>query len=275
MSDWQRAQVEINQHQISYLRTGGDKPPIILLHGFTEDSSTWGEVATALAANYDLIMPDTIGHGESSRLPADGAIDPLQDLTRFIEALGLQKTAIIGHSMGAALAAEFTAQNPEKVAVLVLEEVPWFDPASTSENPQQALGANDSTAIKNLSGSNLQEALSYSQEHHPTWNEAAHNAWAGSKTRFDAEWFKASWKPQTNWQEIAAKITCPTLIISGQAAYGGILSAAVVAKLLKIIPESEWSNIAGAGHFVHYDKPVPYIETVMEFLKRKYPVKKA
>jgi len=68
--------------------------------------------------------------------------------------------------MGAALAAEFTAQNPEKVAVLVLEEVPWFDPASTPENPQQALGANDSTAIKNLSGSNLQEALSYSQEHH-------------------------------------------------------------------------------------------------------------
>ena len=177
--------------------------------------------------------------------------------------------------MGAAIAAEFTAQNPEKVAVLVLEEVPWFDPASTPENPQQALGANDSAAIKNLSGSNLQEALSYSQEHHPTWNEAAHNAWAGSKTRFDAEWFKASWKPQTNWQEIAAKITCPTLIISGQAAYGGILSAAVVIKLLKIIPESEWSNIAGAGHFVHYDKPIPYIETVMEFLKRKYPVKKA
>ena len=177
--------------------------------------------------------------------------------------------------MGAAIAAEFTAQNPEKVAVLVLEEVPWFDPASTPENPQQALGANDSAAIKNLSGSNLQAALSYSQEHHPTWNEAAHNAWAGSKTRFDAEWFKASWKPQTNWQEIAAKITCPTLIISGQAAYGGILSAAVVAKLLKIIPGSEWSNIAGAGHFVHYDKPIPYIETVMEFLKRKYPVKKA
>ena len=152
MSEWQRAQVEINQHHISYLRTGGEKPPIILLHDFTEDSSTWQEVATALAANYDLIMPDTIGHGESSRLPADGAIDPLQDLTRFIEALGLQKTALLGHSMGAALAAEFTAQNPEKVAVLVLEEVPWFDPASTSENPQQALGANDSTAIKNHRG---------------------------------------------------------------------------------------------------------------------------
>lgn len=275
MSEWKRAQIEINQHHISYLRTGGEKPPIILLHDFTEDSSTWQEVAKALAPNYDLIMPDTIGHGESSRLPADGAIDPLQDLTRFIEALGLQKTALLGHSMGGAIAAEFTAQNPEKVAVLVLEEVPWFDPASTPKNPQQALGANDSTAIKNLSGSNLQEALSYSQEHHPTWNEAAHNAWAGSKIRFDAEWFKASWKPQTNWQEIAAKITCPTLIINGQAAYGGILSAAVVTKLLKIIPGSEWSNIAGAGHFVHYDKPIPYIETVMEFLKRKYPVKKA
>ena len=41
MSEWQRAQVEINQHQISYLRTGGDKPPIILLHDFSEDRSTW------------------------------------------------------------------------------------------------------------------------------------------------------------------------------------------------------------------------------------------
>jgi len=84
-------QIEINQHHISYLRTGGENHPSSLLHDFTEDSSTWQEVATALAANYDLIMPDTIGHGESSRLPADGAIDPLQDLTRFIEALGLQK----------------------------------------------------------------------------------------------------------------------------------------------------------------------------------------
>jgi len=106
MSEWQRAQVEINQHQISYLRTGGEKRSIILLHGFTEDSSTWQEVAKALAPNYDLIMPDTIGHGESSRLPADGAIDPLQDLTVFIDALGLQKTAIIGHSMGEAVPKE-------------------------------------------------------------------------------------------------------------------------------------------------------------------------
>jgi pimeloyl-ACP methyl ester carboxylesterase len=275
MSEWQRAQIEINQHQISYLRTGGEKPPIILLHGFTEDSSTWDEVAKALAPNYDLIMPDTIGHGESSRLPADGAIDPLQDLTVFIDALGLQKTAIIGHSMGAAIAAEFTAQNPEKVAALVLEEVPWFDPASPPEIPQKFLAANNPTVIKNLSGSNLQEALTYSQEHHPDWDETAHKAWAGSKIRFDAEWFQADWKPQTNWEEIAAKIACPTLIISGQAAYGGMLSAAVVIKLLKIIPRAEWSNIAGAGHFVHYDKPVPYIETVMEFLKRNYPVKKA
>jgi pimeloyl-ACP methyl ester carboxylesterase len=275
MSDWQRAQIKINQHHMSYLRTGGDKPPIILLHGFTEDSSTWGELATALSTNYDLIMPDTIGHGESSRLPADRAIDPLQDLTGFIKALTLQKTALIGHSMGAAIAAEFTAQNPEKVAALVLEEVPWFDPASPLEIPQQAFAANNPAAIKKISASDLQEALSYSQEHHPSWNEVAHKAWAGSKIHFDAEWFKASWKPQINWEEIAEKIKCPTLIISGQAAYGGILSAAVAIKLLKIIPASEWSNIAGAGHFVHYDKPVPYIETVMEFLKRKYPVKKA
>ena len=44
MSDWQRAQVEINQHQISYLRTGGDKPPIILLHDFSEDRSTGSDI---------------------------------------------------------------------------------------------------------------------------------------------------------------------------------------------------------------------------------------
>ncbi len=54
--------------------------------------------------------------------------------------------------MGAALAAEFTAQNPDKVAVLVLEEVPWFDPASPPEIPQQALAANNPAAIKKLIG---------------------------------------------------------------------------------------------------------------------------
>jgi len=93
MSEWQHAQIEINGHLINYWRTDGDKLPIVMLHGFTEDSSTWKELAEALESRYDVIMPDFIGHGESSRLPADGNIDLVKDLEVFIDALGLQKLA--------------------------------------------------------------------------------------------------------------------------------------------------------------------------------------
>jgi N-formylmaleamate deformylase len=54
---------------IHYLRTGGSKPPLILLHGLTGNGACWNPVARFLESNFDVLMPDARGHGKSSAPP--------------------------------------------------------------------------------------------------------------------------------------------------------------------------------------------------------------
>ncbi len=54
---------------LRYVRTGGDLPPLVLLHGFTDSSAEWARFARSLEADYDVIMMDERGHGLSSTPP--------------------------------------------------------------------------------------------------------------------------------------------------------------------------------------------------------------
>jgi hypothetical protein len=56
---------------IHYYRSGGKKPPILLLHGATDDGLRWGRTSQKLADRYDVIMPDAQGHELSDRLGPD------------------------------------------------------------------------------------------------------------------------------------------------------------------------------------------------------------
>lgn len=66
MSNWITGICQVNGINIHYLRTGGDKPPGVLLHGLMTSGVCWTPVARALESNYDVIMPDARGHGNSS-----------------------------------------------------------------------------------------------------------------------------------------------------------------------------------------------------------------
>ncbi len=66
MDRWTTGTCEANGISVHYLRTGGQKPPVVLLHGLMTNGACWAPVAQALAENYDVVMPDARGHGNSS-----------------------------------------------------------------------------------------------------------------------------------------------------------------------------------------------------------------
>src|SRR3954468_15126333 len=102
MASWPAGDIEVNGLRLHYSRTGGDKPPLVLAHGVTDDGLCWTPVAEALEMDYDVIMVDARGHGGSDA-PEAGYDSATQaaDLAGVIAALGLHKPAILGHSMGA------------------------------------------------------------------------------------------------------------------------------------------------------------------------------
>src|SRR5205807_10542678 len=104
-----------NGIRLHYYRTGGDKPVLLLLHGFNGYGLTWLRTAKELEQDYDIIMVDARGHGPSDGI-AKGGYPPgatVEDIAGVIQALKLDRPRIIGFSMGGATALSTAAKYPE------------------------------------------------------------------------------------------------------------------------------------------------------------------
>lgn len=100
--------------------TLGDGPPVLLLHGLSGTRRNVVQGSRALAKRgYRLISYDARGHGRSSPAPRYGYPDFVADLEAVLEHLELDRTALVGSSMGAATAMAFTLEHPDRVPALV------------------------------------------------------------------------------------------------------------------------------------------------------------
>jgi pimeloyl-ACP methyl ester carboxylesterase len=101
----------------------GEGAPVILLHGvgFTTGGDSWFLNMPALADGLRVIAPDFLGWGAGDRLPIGYSFAYLVDFVReFQDALGLERSHIVGHSMGGWVASVFAYESPDRVDKLVL-----------------------------------------------------------------------------------------------------------------------------------------------------------
>ena len=114
--------VEVGGRTIQFGRGGaGEGTPIVFLHGYSGDMNNWLLNLEALAAQHSVIALDLPGHGGSSKDVGDGSLTTLAGIVSdTLTALGVTQTHLIGHSLGAAIAARFAADNPNRIASLVL-----------------------------------------------------------------------------------------------------------------------------------------------------------
>lgn len=109
-----------------FLYTGGgpfdaSRPAVILIHGAGHDHSVWNFQARRLVhQGFGVIAPDLPAHGRSGGAPLE-SVEALADwLAALLDALGVERAALAGHSMGSLVALEAAARLPERVTKLVL-----------------------------------------------------------------------------------------------------------------------------------------------------------
>src|ERR1051325_4883844 len=111
---WTQNNLLINGIHLHYYRTGqGDKRPLVLVHGFSDNGLCWSPVARELESEYDVIMPDMRGHGLSERMRLGEKVDMASDLAGLIRTLELNSPIICGHSMGAMVIYQIGVRFPE------------------------------------------------------------------------------------------------------------------------------------------------------------------
>jgi pimeloyl-ACP methyl ester carboxylesterase len=109
-----------NNIDLSYERRGTGTP-LVLIHGFPLDLSIWDAIVPLLESDFDLIIPDLRGFGESSTVDTPYTmLDFANDIAGLLDFLGVEKAFFAGHSMGGYVALAFAREYPDRVNGLAL-----------------------------------------------------------------------------------------------------------------------------------------------------------
>lgn len=115
------------RHQRFHFLEWGDpaKPPVLLLHGGNQSAHSWDLVSLHLADRWHVYALDQRGHGDSEwTRDSDYSSSAMGlDAAAFIDAMGLERLTVIGHSMGGQNAMRLTLSHPERVTALVLVDI--------------------------------------------------------------------------------------------------------------------------------------------------------
>jgi 3-oxoadipate enol-lactonase len=220
--------------RLAYRDSGDETAPVmVLLHGLGEDSRGWDEVAAAFAGRFRVLAVDLRGHGHSD-WPGRYSLALLRDdVLGLLDALGLDRITLIGHSLGGAVAfgvaaALVAAGQPDRVARLIAEDV---SPTFPRDRPPPA---------------RPDGPLGYD------WEMVA--ALLPEINRGD----------EAAWQQLSG-ITAPTLIVAGGP--DSHIPQERLAEAAARLPHGELVTIP-AGHYVHNRRPAEFIAVVREWLER-------
>ena len=113
-------EVTLHGHRLTY-RTGGSGPVLLLIHGITNDSTTWDDVVPWLVEHYTVVAPDLLGHGRSAKPRTDYSLGAHANAMRdLLGLLAHERVTVVGHSLGGGVAMQFAYQFPERCERLVL-----------------------------------------------------------------------------------------------------------------------------------------------------------
>lgn len=239
-------------------RVRGRGPAVVLLHGTSANHAVWEPVAGALSDRATVIALDQRGHGRSDK-PASGYAGPdfAGDVLTVLDALGLERAIVGGHSLGARNAWLVAALHPERVrAVLAVDYAPGVEPEVLDE--LQARVAAGDRAFGSLA-----EIEQYLQARYPHLPADA----VARRARWGYEQSGGGWRPladprameqliegfRTPWAREFAAVTAPMTQIRG--AQSRILSPVAWEQALAARPRDRAVVDPGSDHYVPEENP--------------------
>jgi abhydrolase domain-containing protein 6 len=128
---------------------------LVLVHGFGDSAETWALVVPRLRGEWRILAPDLVGFGRTPIPPEGMSFSVLTDyLGRFLDEVGAQKIALVGNSLGGAVAIRYAAEHPEKVDHLFLLDSAGLHGEATIAAVQPKTREEARQTVLNVSGTN-------------------------------------------------------------------------------------------------------------------------
>lgn len=235
--------------------------PIILLHGYPDSWFSYSRILPLLNTKFRIYVLDQRGFGDSER-PANGYEIPdlANDVLAFMDAKGIKKASVVGHSMGSFVAQHVAAAAPERVARLVL----------VGSGPSLH---NDVVRELHKAVSDLRDPIpaTFVREFQES------TVFKPVPVEYMDRIIKESLKlPARVWQALIngflmqnanaelRKISAPTLVIWGEK--DSIFSQSEQDSLLSALPKAEFRVYLETGHDPHWERPEQFVKDLGEFI---------
>jgi N-formylmaleamate deformylase len=268
MLEYTQGDEKIEGINIHYYRTGGDKPPFILLHGATDNGLCWTVTAERLSEQYDVITPDAQGHGLSDRFDNNfTSRSHAAHVAGLVWVLNIEKPLIMGHSMGAGTAVGVAIEYPDLPRAIILEDPAWGPMATPRPIDDQEKVDDFRKALKQLNELTLDEIIQEGHKTNPTWSDDEIVVWAKSKQQFDPSLFSKPIISERSYEELVPEIKCPTLLITAEDGLVPEEVARRAAEIWKSESPFRWVRIKGAGHNIRREQFPAFYKVITDFLQ--------
>lgn len=268
----QQKSMQVGPMEMWYAEGGtpGDRPSVVLVHGFAGDKENWNAVAQHLLdEKWHVIAPDLPGFGQNEKNP-DVPYDVTHQAKRvraLVQRLGIQRAHWVGHSVGGSIAATMAYGVPAEVATLTLIEPFGVRVSAQTEldaylerglNPMVIAAP---TAYDNLLGFLFHEVPEMS----PALKELRAEQAAKHRVFHLKVWQQIRGGDKAHFLDLVLpEVALPTLVLHG--AQSRVVHPSTAQAILSMMANARGGAIDGCGHMVMVEKPQIMAQHLIDFL---------
>lgn len=249
----------------------GDGPPVTLLHGFTQSGRSWRELIAHMPEGWKWVVPDLRGHGQTVTRP--GAPCSMEacagDLVALWDELDLERTHLVGYSMGGRLALHIAARRPERLLSLLTIGAH----AGLDGDARDGRRQGDEALARRIEEEGVESFVDY-------WGSLP--LFAGVRRRGEGYVAQLRAERLQNhagglacslrgmgagvmeplWDELD-RVNVPCTFVAGQLDHGYVASAR---RLAAGVPNGQLEVVLRAGHAVHQERPEAFARVLANHL---------
>lgn len=251
---------------------------IVFVHGLMAFAANWRKIANRLEDEFQCLIYDQRGHGRSFK-PEFGyrTEDFAEDLYKITEELGWDRFHLVGHSMGGKNAIVFADLYPEKVITLTIEDIGAEVTPQVLGYYQRMLKAVPTPfvnreAVQNFFQNEFKNRFQSKEPNEVLSTFLQANIEEKPDKSYDWRFSKQaifdtvkSGHQKNRWHEVS-QLRMPTLLVRGEKSH--VFSHEEYEKMLSTNSKIQGVEVAGAGHWLHYEKYEEFVQILRDFIRQ-------
>ncbi|WP_044340359.1 2-succinyl-6-hydroxy-2,4-cyclohexadiene-1-carboxylate synthase [Rossellomorea aquimaris] len=256
-----------------FVEVKGEGEPLVFLHGFTGDTTTWSRITDRLSSTFTCVSIDLIGHGRTeapedfSRYTMDHVSN---DLDSILSALEVDQAIFIGYSMGGRTALHFAMRYPQKVKALILESA---SPGLKTGEERMERRKKDHALADRIMREGMEAFVDF-------WEEIplfASQKRLNDEERAEIRKQRLGQSPlglsnslkgmgtgaQDSWWDKLAGLSIPVHLLVGEMDQKFVQ---IAKEMKKLNPDFQITTISNTGHAIHVEEPRKFGTIIEELL---------